>query len=128
MSEASLEYLEEYVRENRPLAPGIEVEQQNLLNRRPLDDALDNLDEDDRDVRRRVLGYSRWFDPANKIEVFKRLAVFGHKPELVENNAQRLHEAQLIQITEHHYLPLNEDICQQAAESLMDEFLQELEE
>ena len=81
----------------------------------------------DQEVRRRVLGYSRWYEPASKAEVFEKLAVLGHEPELVENNARRLHEADLIKITENHYLPLNEEICQQAAESLMAEFLQELE-
>lgn len=82
----------------------------------------------DREVRRRILGYSRWYEPANKAEIFAKLAVFGHESGLVENNARRLHDADLIQITENHYLPLNEEICQQAAESLMSEFLQELEE
>ena len=75
-----------------------------------------------------MLGYSRWYEPANKAEIFEKLAGFGHRPKLVENNAQRLHDADLIQITENHYLPLNEEICQQAAESLMAELLLELEE
>lgn len=82
----------------------------------------------DQEVRRRVLGYSRWYEPASKAEVFEKLAVFGHEQELVENNARRLHDADLIQITENHYLPVNAEICQQAAESLMAEFLHELEE
>ena len=70
----------------------------------------------------------RVHEPASKAEVFEKLAVFGHDQGLVETNAQRLHEADLIQITENHYLPLNEEICQQAAESLKAEFLHELEE
>lgn len=109
-------------------APEINIEPQHQLNRLALDAALDNLGEDDRDVRRRLLGYSRWYEPASKAEVFEKLTVFGHDQGLVETNAQRLHEADLIQITENHYLPLNEEICQQAAESLKAEFLQELEE
>lgn len=75
-----------------------------------------------------MLGYSRWYDPANKAYVFEKLAGFGYGRELVENNARRLHDADLIKITENHYLPLNEEICQQAAESLMPEILQELGE
>ena len=80
----------------------------------------------DQEVRRRVLGYSRWYEPVSKAEVFEKLAVFGHDQGLIETNAQRLHEADLIQITENHYLPLNEEICQQAADSLLDEILQAL--
>ena len=127
-ADATLKFMDEIVKENRATAPEIDVEPQNQLNRLTLDDALDDLDEDDRDVRRRLLGYSRWYEPASKAEVFEKLAVFGHEPELVENNAQRLRDADLIKITEHHYLPLNDEICQQAADSLMAEFLQELEE
>lgn len=82
----------------------------------------------DDEVRRRILGYSRWYEPANKAEVFEKLAMFGHEQGLIEINAQRLQEADLIQITENHYLPQNEEICQQAAESLLDEILQDLEE
>ncbi|MBL6927687.1 MAG: hypothetical protein ISR44_00820 [Rhodospirillales bacterium] len=121
-SKATWEYLAKAAKSE------IGVEPQYQLNRLPLDDELDNLDEDDREVRRRLLGYSRWYDPANKIEVFEKLAGLGHGEELVKINAQRLQAADLIQITENHYLPLNKDICQQAAESLMDEFLQELED
>ena len=127
-SKATWEFLEKCTKENRAAAPGIDVEPQHQLNGIALDAALDDLDEDDRDVRRRLLGYSRWLEPASKAEVFEKLAVLGHEPEVVESNAGRLHDADLIQITENHYLPLNEEICQQAAESLMAEFLQELEE
>ena len=89
---------------------------------------LADFGEIDQEVRRRVLGYSLWYDPAAKARVFEKLAAFGHDQRLVENNAQRLQDDGLIQITENHYLPLNEEICQQAAETLMDEFLHELEE
>lgn len=127
-SDATWELLEETAKEKRAVAPGIYVELQHQPNWLNLDETLANLDEDDREVRRRVLGYSRWYDPASKAEIFEKLAGFGHEQELVENNAQRLHDADLIQITENHYIPVNEEICQQAAESLMAEFLQELED
>jgi hypothetical protein len=127
-SEIALGFMEEVVNENRTTAPGIEVEPRGQLNRLTLDDALDKLDKVDREVRRRVLGYSRWYDPAAKAKIFEKLATFEHEQRLVEDNAQRLQDDGLIQITENHYLPLNEEICQQAAESLMDEFLRELEE
>lgn len=127
-ADATWKFMNELVKENWTTAPGIDVEPPSQINRLTLDDALDELDEVDREVRRRVLGYSRWYDPAAKTRVFEKLATFGHRQELVENNAQRLQNNGLIQITENHYLPLNEEICQQAAESLMDEFLRELEE
>ena len=98
-SESTWKLLEEAVKENSTAVAGLVVEPQQELNRLTLDDALDNLDEDDRDVRRRVLGYSRWYEPASKAEIFEKLAGVGHEPELVENNAQRLHDADLIQIT-----------------------------
>ena len=78
-------------------------------------------------MRRRVLGYTLWNQPATKVEIFEKLAVLGHDQKLVEDNAQRLQGAELIQITENYYLPLNQDVCQQAAESLMDEILRDLE-
>ena len=109
-------------------APGNNAEPQNELNRPALDDALDHLGEDDRDVRRRLLGYSRWYDPAEKTVIFEKLAEFGYSRELVESNTRRLVDSDLIKITENHYLPLNQEICQQAAETMMDEFLSELED
>ncbi len=125
---ATWKTIEEVAKSNRISAPGFDVKPQSQMNRLALDGALDDLEEVDREVRRRVLGYSRWYDPAAKTRVFQILATFGHGRELVENNAQRLRDDGLIQITENHYLPLNEEICQQAAESLLDEFLRELEE
>ena len=89
---------------------------------------LAELGQIDNEVRRRVLGYSRWYEPASKDRIFQKLAVLGHERELVENNARHLQNDGLIMITENHYLPLNEKICQQAAEFLMVEILQELEE
>ncbi len=82
----------------------------------------------DQEVRRRVLGYSQWYDPASKTRILEKLNSFGYDQTLVENNAQRLEANGLIQITESHYLPLNAEVCQQAAETLMAEILLELEE
>ncbi|MCI0563124.1 MAG: hypothetical protein MN733_31990 [Nitrososphaera sp.] len=127
-NDATWEFLDDIVKENKGAAPGTDVEPQVPSNRLSLDDALDALDRVDREVRRRVLGYCRWYDPASKTEIYERLALFGHQEALVQRNAQRLHDAGLIKITENHYLPLNEEVCQQAAESLMDEFLRDLEE
>ena len=47
------------------------------VNRLALDDTLDDLDEVDREVRRRVLGYSRWYDPADKAKILEKLVPTG---------------------------------------------------
>ena len=127
-TDATWKFMEEVVKEKNAGAPGIGVVSQSLPNQLSLDGAIDSLNEVDREVRLRVLGYCRWYEPATKSEVFEKLALLGHGQEIVENNAQRLQGAELIQITENHYLTVNKDICQQAADFLMDEFLQELEE
>lgn len=128
LDDAIIDMLEDGIKEQRATTLVAAVEPQDRMNRHTLDDALDRFDDDDRDVRRRLLGYSRWYDPAKKAEIYEKLAGFGYERGLVENNAGRLHDASLIKITENHYLPLDEEICQRAAESLMDEFLRELEE
>ena len=127
-SAATWALLEECAKENRATASDVDGKPHDRMNRQGLDDALDRFDDDDRDVRRRLLGYSRWYDPATRAEICEKLVAFGYAEELVENNAERLHDAGLIKITENHYLPMNAEICQQAAESLMDEFVRELEE
>jgi hypothetical protein len=127
-SDATWDFLEASAKEKRAAGIGIDLEPEHSLNNFTLDAVLDDLGEDDRDVRRRLLGYSRWYDPAIKTDMFQKLAEFGHEKELVESNAQRLHEAHLIKITNNYYLPMDEEVCQQAAESLMTEFLNELGE
>lgn len=97
-------------------------------NRFALDETLDNLNDADRDVRQRLLGYARWYDPLQKGKVVGKLGELGHSQELVMNNAQRLHDAGLIKMTENYLIPLNEEVCQQAAESLMAEILLELKD
>lgn len=100
----------------------------NFANRLRLDEVLDDLAATDQDLRRRLLGYSRWYDPAGKAMIDDKLLNLGHTKESVENNALRLHEIGLMQVTENHYLPLDNAICDEAAESLIDEFLSELEQ
>ena len=87
---------------------------------------MENLSEEDKDVRRRLLGYSRWLDPATKTEVNSRIAALGHDVKVIVTNAQRLEQAGLIKMTENHYLTIAEEVSQQAANSLIDELVQEL--
>ncbi|MGR8964975.1 hypothetical protein ACU8MP_29485 (plasmid) [Rhizobium leguminosarum] len=98
-----------------------------LINHNGFDDAMDNLGEIDREIRRRLLGYSLWLDPATKVEVNARIEGRGFEAGVIAINAQRLHEAQLINITENHYLPVAAEVCQQAADTLTEEFLLELQ-
>lgn len=127
LSAAVWQALDKVVADNKPFIAE-QIGPDHLVNRLALDDALAELDQADREVRRRVLGYSRWLDPAEKVTVIGKLVARGYAQAAVEANALRLQEAHLIHITENHYLPENMQVCQEAAESLMDEFLRELEE
>ena len=110
-----------------PKTSGEDVEQQHQSDRGILDDELDKYSEHDRDLNLRLLAYTRWYDPANQTEIQAKMLKHGHAREFVEIYARRLQDDGLIKITENHYLPLNEEVCQQAAESLTPEFLLELE-
>ncbi len=126
-SDGVLDQLKSWVNEASPTTPDAQDGEPLLQNRTALDDALENLSHVDQDIRRRLLGYSKWFDPANKIEIYERVIAAGYDKDIVENNAIRLNEAALIQITELYILPKDDEICQSAAESLIDELLRELD-
>lgn len=126
LSDAVWELLGKIVAENRPaIADSIEVA--HFANRLDLDEVLAQLNETDREVRRRLLGYSQWFDPAEKKTIIGKLIAFGFAEAVIEANAMRLDAEGFIRITSNHYLPANVALCQEAAETLMDEFLIELE-
>jgi hypothetical protein len=121
------EFLARRFEQSRPPTPTAEAAPVAQTNINALDDAMEELSEKDEEVRRRLLGYSWWLDPATKQEVNGRIATLGHPEELILINAQRLQQAGLIKITENHYLLIDEEVSQQAAEALMDELVQELE-
>lgn len=125
LSEATVEFMEEYVRSHR-VSSETEEKQEAPSNRDALDEMLENFGDEDHDIRRRLLGYSKWFDPAKREEISLRLEGFGYGRPVVEQNASRLEEAGLIRITEHYYLPLDDDLCQLAANTLFEEILAEL--
>ncbi|MGB8292552.1 hypothetical protein [Rhizobium ruizarguesonis] len=124
-SEPMEQFIASQFGQSRPPIPTEAVEPQPS-NRNDFNEAMDRLGEVDREVRRRLLGYSRWFDPATKSEVNGRIMGHGFEEAVIVANAQRLHDEKLLAITEHHYLVTAEDVCQQAADTLMDEFLTEL--
>ncbi|MBY5863194.1 hypothetical protein [Rhizobium leguminosarum] len=125
-SEPMAEFIAGKFGQSRPPLP-TEIVSPELSNQGALYDTIDRLGDIDREVRRRLLGYSRWFDPATKAEVERRLEARGYERDAILANAQRLHDENLICITENHYLAVASDICQQAAETLLDEFTGELE-
>jgi hypothetical protein len=124
-SAATMSLLEDIGRDKQAVALAVEVDEP-VANVGVLEPALDKIDAEDRELRVRLLGYSRWYDPANKTEISEKLDKFGYGPEQIEINARRLEEAGLIKITTNYYLTADEEVCQEAAESLMTEFLDEL--
>ncbi|NKL91692.1 hypothetical protein [Rhizobium leguminosarum] len=125
-SEPMEEFIAGKFGQSRPPLP-LEIVTPEPSNHGALYDAIDRLGDIDREVRRRLLGYSRWFDPATKAEVEQRLQARGYEKDVILANARRLHDENLICITENHYLAVANDICQQAAETLLDELTGELE-
>lgn len=119
--------LKKLIQDNNAVTTPVEAVVANGQNISKMDEALDNLGEDDADIRRRILGYSLWLDPAEKDDVFKRLKALEYDQDAVENNAQRLEDSSYLVIAKNHYLPKNMEICQQAADSLLNEFMNELE-
>lgn len=93
-----------------------------------LEATLDGLAQEDRDIRRRILGYTLWFAPdAPKTELYELLERF-HPRATIESNTQRLCESGLLHDTGNYYLPdlLNEDhklACQQAMASVQEEII-----
>jgi hypothetical protein len=95
-------------------------------NRPALYEALDNMGNDDREIRMRLLAYSKWLDPLTIERCFE---LFGQRRiniRYVQNNMDRLNDLKFIKVTERHILPLNEEVCSEAAAELSDEFIQVL--
>lgn len=124
-SETVKRHLENSV-QSRPALP-VELAEPVPTNRNAFQEAIDTLAEADKEVRRRLLGYSRWLDPAPIGEVHRRIIAQGFGEAAITSNARRLHEEMLISITDSHYLSMNDEICQQAADTMIHEFLAELQ-
>lgn len=112
----------------KPHVPAAEGAEEPAANINAYEATMFELGETDREIRRRLLGYSKWLDPATIEQVMKKLLSLGYGKVSIETNAQRLQDSKLLKITQYHYLPVNEDVCQQAADTLLDEILEELEE
>ena len=123
--EDTLETLSQLVQKKGSLKVSSEerLEASGDLNIDELNNRLEELGANDREIRRRLLGYSRWYDPADKTMVFEDLKARGYNQNLVETNAQQLEVEKLIIVSDNFYLPKNLEICQQAADTLIDEFI-----
>lgn len=90
--------------------------------------ALDHLSDDDRAIRVRLLAYSKWLDPLGKEQASALLVEKGFVSASVELNLDMLHQKGLLNVTAKHVLPLDDQICSEAADEMADEFFALLEE
>ncbi len=81
----------------------------------------------DRFIHVRVLGLTKWFEPARKKEIYDwpSLKEFSH--ELIDNRIEVLEMHGLIKTTPSYCLPKNDAICHSAAVIMMPEVLFKLE-
>lgn len=90
--------------------------------------ALESLGDQDRAIRVRLLGYSKWLDPLGKKLANDLLVEKGFVVASIESNLDRLHREGLLKVTTDHVLPLDNRICSEAADEIADEFFAFLEE
>lgn len=90
---------------------------------------LANMQVLDAEIRKRVLGYVRWFSPIGKKELQLLLESRHYGKEQIESNAQRLKQENLLIETENHWLTNTQnaeaiEICEQAMAVVMGEILE----
>lgn len=101
------------------------VTEANLLEK------LDELNDIDNTIVKRILGYSKWFEPLSKKNLSEMMDGL-HTEELLTNISERLCIEGLIIDTGNNLLPNNEndeyrEVCEQAMLSVADEILERLE-
>ena len=126
--QTTLDTIEPFFRNKkiRTIVPPAAIEPTDGQNIDELNEVLENLGAEDGEVRRRILGYSLWYDPAEKNVIFEKLGGLGYEQAIVELNALRLADEGVLTISQNHYLPNDLEICQQAADTLSNEFMAEL--
>lgn len=97
-----------------------------------LDAKLAGMQTEDSEIRRRILGYTRWFSPISKSELNSLLESRRYNDTQVESNAQRLVQENIIIETENHWMTNNQDdeaneINDQAMASVMPEIIEMME-
>lgn len=125
MLRAINEFLGERAAANNVAVLGAHSGQTNQVT---LDQALGSLGDDDRAIRLRILGYSKWYDPLTIQQGISLLTDRGYAQGAVSTNIDRLNQGGLVKVTSLHILPLDDRICMEAANSLSDEFIELLEE
>ena len=90
-------------------------------------DKLDQMAVVDRFIDIRILGLTKWFDPALKHEICDWSSLAEFRRELVLNRMAALEAYGLVKTTKNYCLPKHEDVCQQAATRIMPEVLAELD-
>ena len=90
---------------------------------------LANMQLQDADIRKRVLGYTQWFAPLSKAQLNELLEGRHYIPDHISSNTQRMIDEGFIIETENHYMTNKEDvevveICEQAMAVVMPEILE----
>ena len=89
--------------------------------------AIKNIQDEEKLLQMRILGYVNWFAPISKADLANLLQEKGHTVRIVNNVAERLALTGLIADTGNHYLPGNKAVCEQAANTVMSEILEILD-
>ena len=97
-----------------------------------LSEMLNKIRDDDEELIKRVLGYSKWFYPIEKTELRTLLVSRGFKVSNINNICKRLEIEELLKNTKNYILPnektekLNK-IFEQSMASIMSEILEIVE-
>lgn len=92
-----------------------------------VDTSLAKIENDDKQLRIRILGYVQWFAPISKSDLSNLLINKGHAIQIINNTAERLALNGLITDTGNNYIPANKAVCNQAANLIMNEILEILD-
>lgn len=125
--DAIIDALEPLVLERRKPLKEQDIAEVAVSNGPSLEQALDDIAANDREIRRRILGYCMWLEPMSKERASDLIQEHGLDVEAIEANLERLVQMGLVRVTASHILPLNKTICGEAAEIYADEFIAKLE-
>jgi len=88
---------------------------------------LDQMAVVDRFIHIRVLGLSKWLEPARKEDIYEWPSLAEFSRALMTNRMNALENEGLIKTTENYVLPKDQAVCNEAAHMMMKEVLHELE-
>lgn len=88
------------------------------------------INADIKEIYLRLLGFSYWMNTPSKQELIASIATRGFNDKLIEACAVLLSQKplELIRDTGNHYLPRNKEACKEAADRVMPEILQMLDQ